>query len=188
MLPSSCDETAWTLITMDSCSPSVTAPYFTGKEALSKTCQATASDPNQCDIQVTQLSAILFANKGQYKDMRNVMYDTPAVFYYLMRNALEINIVSGTIVLLKKSPWNSCWHFRKRLYVNQENVSPKAHSIEKSNFPSFCLVMRHLDCKVMRIFQIKIYEILRNVLYDQNLTPICVHLFVKADVQSRRGS
>lgn len=62
----------------------------------------------------------------------------------------------GTI----KPPWDSTWHFRKRLYANQENASPKAHSNVKSNFPSFCFIIkRHLDCKLVRIFRIKIHDI-----------------------------
>lgn len=64
------------------------------------------------------------------------MYDTPGIFYYLMRNAPEINNVSGSVVLLKH-PETPCGIFRKRLYANQEDASPKAHSIQKSNFSIF---------------------------------------------------
>lgn len=76
------------------------------------------------------------------------MYDTPGVFYYLMRNAPEINNASGSVVLLKH-PETPCGIFRERLYANQEDASPKAYSTQKSNFPSFCMVMRQLDCRLV---------------------------------------
>lgn len=110
MPPSFCHKTVKSLIMTDGCSPSVTAGYFTSMRSSVKASYATTSNPNQCDIQIQLLAAIMFPYTGHTKDTWNVMYDMPGVLYYLMRNALEINTVSWTVVVTK-APWNSIWHF-----------------------------------------------------------------------------
>lgn len=53
---------------------------------------------------------------------------------------------------------------------------------KKSNFPSFCLVAKHQDFKLERIFLIKIYDTFKYELFDGK-APFLADLFVKSDVQ-----
>lgn len=85
-------------------SPSLTGVNFAGsgkKKKVSAGGSPTAPNPDQCDIYVAPLCAVRQARVA-VRTSAPVTYDTSGTFYYLIRNAAEINKVAA--VTEHKSP------------------------------------------------------------------------------------